>query len=501
MADLVAGLEAHPGARRFELTELPRGAVAAIVRTEIPEADDELCTAFAEASAGNPLYVRELLRSVRSRSGAAPTTAAVREVAVASVAERVMRRVAALGPPALRLAAAMSALGSSGRLRDAAAVAALEEVDAGQAARAMRRVEILAADDPFEWIHPIVRRSIYDGLSVTERDDRHSRAADVLAETRRPYRASSRRTSRRCDRRARSASWRVCLPQPRRPWPGMLPRIAVTLLRRALDEQANKPPAPRLLLRLGQLEVSAGIRRRRERSKRRSSSRPTLPNGHWLRLHHRGDYVLDGSWDAAAESRNRRSIARRARRGAGPRVGAHHAALVRLSTPTLVSQFRQSRERLRALARKESWSAPRAVGRILATMTAFFGGTTSTKCRGSAPTPCRRRADRRARRGLVRLGLRAWCPRHARGVRAGARIHGELERAEARRASVANVITSGTYRGWIALLRGDLAGAEEILRPLVDISAQSGMVLVLVTLLWGLPDVIAERPSRTRSRD
>ena len=182
VADLVAGLEAHPGARRFELTELPRGAVAAIVRTEIPEADDELCTAFAEASAGNPLYVRELLRSVRSRSGAAPTTAAVREVAVASVAERVMRRVAALGPPAPRLAAAMSALGSSGRLRDAAAVAAMEEVDAGEAARAMRRVEILAGDDPFEWIHPIVRRSIYDGLSVTERDALHTRAAEVLAD-------------------------------------------------------------------------------------------------------------------------------------------------------------------------------------------------------------------------------------------------------------------------------------------------------------------------------
>ena len=50
-------------------------------------------------------------------------------------------------------------------------------------------------------------------------------------------------------------------------------------------------------------------------------------------------------------------------------------------------------------------------------------------------------------------------------------------------------------RGWISLFRGDLAGGEEILRPLVDTAAENGMVLLLVTILWWLTDVIIERPS------
>ncbi|MDQ2896084.1 MAG: AAA family ATPase, partial [Actinomycetota bacterium] len=176
VADLVTELEAQPAAHRLELAALASAAVAEIVRTAISDASDQLCAAFHESSAGNPFYLRELLRSVASENGAPPLAADVRKAAVASVGDRVMRRVAARGPHAPRLAAAMSVLGASGALRHAAAVAGQNQQDSADAVRAMRRVELLAVEDPFEWIHPLVHRSIYDTLSVAERDDLHGRA-------------------------------------------------------------------------------------------------------------------------------------------------------------------------------------------------------------------------------------------------------------------------------------------------------------------------------------
>ena len=35
-----------------------------IVRASIPEADEALCSACLSASAGNPLYLRELLKTI-----------------------------------------------------------------------------------------------------------------------------------------------------------------------------------------------------------------------------------------------------------------------------------------------------------------------------------------------------------------------------------------------------------------------------------------------------
>lgn len=55
-------------------------------------------------------------------------------------------------------------------------------------------------------------------------------------------------------------------------------------------------------------------------------------------------------------------------------------------------------------------------------------------------------------------------------------------------------VTEGV-RGWIAARRGDLARAEETLRPLVDVAAAGGMPLALVTSLWWMGEAVLERPS------
>jgi hypothetical protein len=254
-AALSADLESQPGAERLEIGALGEDAVAEIVRARLPDADDGLCAAFHESSAGNPFYLGELLRAAACENGGRPTAARVREAAIASVGERVMRRLAALGADAPGTAAAMSVLGASGRLRDAAAVAGLSEEAAAATARGMRKAEILAADDPIEWVHPLVRRSIYDQLTITEREALHARAADVLGGAgASPAVVASHLVGLRPAGSARVAARFVVAADDALARDA--PEVAVGLLRRALEEDAGEPPRASLLLKLGQVEAT-----------------------------------------------------------------------------------------------------------------------------------------------------------------------------------------------------------------------------------------------------
>jgi hypothetical protein len=61
---------------------------------------------------------------------------------------------------------------------------------------------------------------------------------------------------------------------------------------------------------------------------------------------------------------------------------------------------------------------------------------------------------------------------------------------------VANALAAEWSRGWIAVRRGDLASGEEILRPLLDIGVEHGMLLLVVNGLWSMADVIVERAAQ-----
>jgi hypothetical protein len=64
VADLIRPLHSSPDAQRLELAALGAESVAWLVRSSFPDAGDELCDAFGEASGGNPFYLRELLRTL-----------------------------------------------------------------------------------------------------------------------------------------------------------------------------------------------------------------------------------------------------------------------------------------------------------------------------------------------------------------------------------------------------------------------------------------------------
>ena len=196
-AALLEALREQPDATHIALTPLGAAAVAELVRRRIPGADDALCAACGAASAGNPLYLEELLRALPTDRD--PTIAEVRDAVVPSLGDRVARRVERVAPGALALLYAMAVLGDGARLATACALAQLDEDGGASIASRFRRIDVLAREDPVEFVHPLIRRSVYDRLSATERDGAHRDAARLL-EARTPRQRRSPRIWPRCDR-------------------------------------------------------------------------------------------------------------------------------------------------------------------------------------------------------------------------------------------------------------------------------------------------------------
>ncbi len=181
--ELLDELSLVAGAQIVRPAPLSEGAVGAIVRSELgPAADDAFSRACHRASAGNPFYLRELLRALSSET-VVPTGEQVDRVAAvwpASIARHVLRRVARVGDGAAELAGAMAVLGDGGRLSHAAALAGVD--DAGVLARALLEMQILADEEPFCFVHPVVRGAVYADLTPARRDELHLRAARLIVD-------------------------------------------------------------------------------------------------------------------------------------------------------------------------------------------------------------------------------------------------------------------------------------------------------------------------------
>ncbi len=128
--------------------------------------------ALYEATGGNPLYLEELLRSLSIENGP-PDAETVARVALPTLGDRVVRRVNRVADAAPALARAMTVLGNGCALATAAELAGLSEKQAGKMAHRLRRIEILRSEDPVEFVHPLVARSIYDAMPETERQSMH----------------------------------------------------------------------------------------------------------------------------------------------------------------------------------------------------------------------------------------------------------------------------------------------------------------------------------------
>ena len=163
---------------------LSRAASAELVRQMLAGPASELFAADCHAAtSGNPFLLRELVRAIESDNVTPDDVHADRvgKIVPQTIARATLARLRRLGPHAHDLAFAIAVLGTSAALRHAAALAELEPADAAKAADALTAARILAEQRPLQFIHPIVRTTIYNEIPAGRRAADHKRAARLLA--------------------------------------------------------------------------------------------------------------------------------------------------------------------------------------------------------------------------------------------------------------------------------------------------------------------------------
>jgi DNA-binding CsgD family transcriptional regulator len=259
--DVLDRIASHASVRVETLSPLDREAVGELVRRELNErADERVINACAQATAGNPFYLRELLHALREESELDSAELARRALALApdAVIRALRVRVGRLGSAAAALARAVVVLGDDVPLRHAAALAGLDLRSAGDAADALAAVEILLARDPLRFVHPLVRHAIGQDIPAAEFATGHFEAARLLyQEGAGPERIAAHLLLSH----ARGDAWAVeqLCAAAREARSRGVPQTAVRYLRRALEEPPREEVHVEVLAELGAAEAAAGL--------------------------------------------------------------------------------------------------------------------------------------------------------------------------------------------------------------------------------------------------
>ena len=180
--DLLDALALAPDTRAVRPGALSPGAVQAIL-AELLDAEVEatFAAACAELTGGNPLFVRELGRTLHAEGlkGVRQEIDAMRATVPPTVTRSVVGRLRHLDPPALALVRAASVLGDRAEVRQVAALAGLDGGIA-EAHAAAAAVGLLDPGRP-RFVHPLVAEAVHSDMSIVERGELHRRAAELLA--------------------------------------------------------------------------------------------------------------------------------------------------------------------------------------------------------------------------------------------------------------------------------------------------------------------------------
>lgn len=240
----------------------PLGAEAAaiVVRAFAPTADDALCRKVHVATGGNPFLLAELSREMLTGG---PLT----EQSPERVTREIAARLARLPEPARDLARAAAVLGSGVPLRQAAALAGIDDDAATAAADTLVAGGILRSVHPLEFLHPLIGAAAYAGLGPAARSRDHARAAHLLdAEGASPERVAAQLL--RCQPAGDDWAFGRLVAAAAQASERSATDAVATFLQRALDEPAPAERRGEILLELGSALVHtdhlAAIRHARE---------------------------------------------------------------------------------------------------------------------------------------------------------------------------------------------------------------------------------------------
>ena len=94
-----------------------------------------------------------------------------------TLASWALTRLVRLGPQATALAEAVAVLGTRAELREAASLAELSPADAASAADRLADAHLFDPTRPLDFVHPLVRRCVYDDMEPSLRAAMHAQAA------------------------------------------------------------------------------------------------------------------------------------------------------------------------------------------------------------------------------------------------------------------------------------------------------------------------------------
>ena len=241
--------------QRLHPRPLGSEAVAAVVRSSVPDADAALCDRCLDASGGNPFLLKELVRSLVEGGSADP--AAVLDRSPERVTREINARLERLSKSAKALARAGAVLGDGAPLRRAGALAGLDAEQVAEGADSLVAAGILHQASPLEFLHPLVRAGLYAGIGPAARSGEHARAAKLMAEEGEP---ATRVTTQllRCDPAGDPWAFEVLFEAAADAAARGAPDAAASLLVRALAEPPPSEMRSKVLLELGTAEVAAG---------------------------------------------------------------------------------------------------------------------------------------------------------------------------------------------------------------------------------------------------
>jgi DNA-binding CsgD family transcriptional regulator len=178
---LLRELAARPSLRHLRLAPLSDGAVAQLVRLRQPQASEVFCRTCAEATAGNPFFLEELMRTVAAeRVDATDEGAAqISGLSPAAVSDSILLRLSRFPAEATALARAVAVLGET-PVADAARLARLDRDAAARLAASLAASGVLLDRDPVSFPHPIVRSAVCADVAQAESGRLEWRAARLL---------------------------------------------------------------------------------------------------------------------------------------------------------------------------------------------------------------------------------------------------------------------------------------------------------------------------------
>lgn len=257
--------------RPVDLPGLDIDSVTHLVRVSLGYCEPRFATACASATEGNPLLLRELLRTLADNQVRATDDQAhlVEEFRGRILARTVVKRLADEPEPVLRLARALVVLGDEATWKVAAELSGLGESTAQELGGRLRRIGVLASGEPesgqsasgesARFGHSLVRAAVTEAvLGPVELAAGHARAAGLL---RRDGAADDLVAAHLLLTEPGGEGWWVdALRQAARATRGRgAPEVTVAYLRRALREPVSVEERGPLLLELGKDEMQVDV--------------------------------------------------------------------------------------------------------------------------------------------------------------------------------------------------------------------------------------------------